>query len=55
MAMGMIDLKITPDGEPVWLEVNPQGQFLFLDALTGLELGKRFAEYLIAEQEAAKR
>jgi glutathione synthase/RimK-type ligase-like ATP-grasp enzyme len=47
--MGIVDLKLTPEGEPVWLEVNPQGQFLFLDALTDLNLAKRFAEYLMDE------
>jgi glutathione synthase/RimK-type ligase-like ATP-grasp enzyme len=49
LEMGVIDLKLTPDGEAVWLEVNPQGQFLFLDAYTDLRLAERFAEYLIAE------
>ena len=31
--MGVMDLKLTPEGEPVWLEVNPQGQFLFIEGL----------------------
>jgi hypothetical protein len=43
--MGIIDLKETPDGEFVWLEVNPQGQFLFLEALTKEPLTEHFAEY----------
>jgi hypothetical protein len=30
LEMGNIDLKESPSGEIVWLEVNPQGQFLFL-------------------------
>jgi glutathione synthase/RimK-type ligase-like ATP-grasp enzyme len=47
LEMGAIDLKLTPAGELVWLEVNPQGQFLFLDALTTLNLADRFADYLI--------
>jgi hypothetical protein len=47
--MGNIDLKITPEGECVWLEVNPQGQFLFLDALTDLQLADRFVDYLVTE------
>lgn len=53
LEMGIIDIKLTPDGEPVWLEVNPQGQFLFLDALTDLRLVDRFASYLLAEHQAA--
>jgi glutathione synthase/RimK-type ligase-like ATP-grasp enzyme len=47
LEMGVIDLKETPDGELVWLEVNPQGQFLFLEPLTKLRLADQFAEYLI--------
>jgi hypothetical protein len=49
--MGIVDLKVAPDGDWVWLEVNPQGQFLFLDALTDLDLGRRCAEYLVHEDE----
>jgi hypothetical protein len=47
LEMGIIDLKETPQGEIVWFEVNPQGQFLFLDALTELRLASKFADYLI--------
>lgn len=53
LAMGIIDLKLTPEGEPVWLEVNPQGQFLFLDALAGLRLAEFMATYLLHEHERA--
>ena len=49
LEMGVIDLKLTPDGTLVWLEVNPQGQFLFLDALTHLGLTDRFAAYLLSQ------
>jgi glutathione synthase/RimK-type ligase-like ATP-grasp enzyme len=47
LAMGIVDIKLTADDEPVWLEVNPQGQFAFLDGLAGTNLVKTFAEYLI--------
>ncbi len=53
LEMGIIDIKLTPEDEPVWLEVNPQGQFLFLDALTDLHLTDRFADYLFAQDWAA--
>jgi hypothetical protein len=46
LEMGVVDIKLTPQGDPVWLEVNPQGQFLFLDAFTHLGLADRFAGYL---------
>jgi D-alanine-D-alanine ligase-like ATP-grasp enzyme len=48
LPMGMIDLKLTDDGEPVFLEVNPQGQFLFLQPLTEQPLLAAFADYLSA-------
>jgi hypothetical protein len=49
LAMGIVDLKETPSGDLVWFEVNPQGQFLFLEPLTGLTLSRQFAEFLIRE------
>jgi hypothetical protein len=54
LEMGVIDLKETPDGELVWLEVNPQGQFLFLEPLTGLNIAEQFADYLIRLATAPK-
>ena len=47
LEMGVVDLKQTPDGELVWLEVNPQGQFLFLEPLSNLKIGDIFVEYLL--------
>ncbi|MFD7631314.1 hypothetical protein ACFV7Q_35765 [Streptomyces sp. NPDC059851] len=52
LRMGVIDLKLTPGGEPVWLEVNPQGQFLFLEPLTGEPLTEHFADYLVTTAAA---
>jgi len=46
--MGIIDIKITSTGELVWLEVNPQGQFLFLEPLTKMPLTSIFADYLLS-------
>jgi hypothetical protein len=46
LRMGVADLKITPAGDPVWLELNPQGQFLFLEGRTGLDLTGAFADFL---------
>jgi hypothetical protein len=47
LEMGIIDLKETPDGELVWLEVNPQGQFLFWEPICDLKIGDIFVEYLL--------
>lgn len=49
LRMGIVDLKLTDDGEPVWLEVNPQGQFLFVEGLCGLPLIAAFSSFLDAE------
>ncbi|WP_049721757.1 ATP-grasp domain-containing protein [Gilvimarinus polysaccharolyticus] len=47
LTMGIIDIKLKPDGTPVFLEVNPQGQFAFVEAITGLPLSRYMAEFLI--------
>jgi hypothetical protein len=46
LQMGIFDLKLADDGEPVWLELNPQGQFLFVEALGGGDLVGPFARFL---------
>ncbi|MEZ4238064.1 MAG: hypothetical protein R3F59_18340 [Myxococcota bacterium] len=48
LAMGILDLKLTDDG-PVFLEVNAQGQFLFVEALCGLPLADTVADFLAAQ------
>jgi glutathione synthase/RimK-type ligase-like ATP-grasp enzyme len=53
LQMGIVDMKLAPDGEPVWLEVNPQGQFLFLEGLCGMPLTKIFADFLIRQTGSA--
>jgi hypothetical protein len=56
LKMGVVDLKLTPEGEPVWFEVNPQGQFLFVEGLSGLDLTSAFTDFLYLEaRRAAKR
>lgn len=51
LRMGIFDLKITPAGEIVWLEVNPQGQFLFLEGMgqVSFNLTEAFADFLTME------
>lgn len=49
LEMGISDLKPAADGgPPYWLEVNPQGQFLFLEGLGGPEVAEPFAAFLRA-------
>lgn len=46
LRMGIFDFKIDREGEIVWLEVNPQGQFLFIEGLTGAPLTAAMATFL---------
>jgi hypothetical protein len=47
LVMGIFDLKLTDDDEPVFLEVNPQGQFLFVEGLCDLPLADGLAAFLV--------
>jgi hypothetical protein len=49
LRMGIVDVKLTPAGEPVWLELNPQGQWAFLEGMCGMPLVARFGEFLASE------
>jgi hypothetical protein len=45
--MGVFDLKLTDDGEVVWFEVNPQGQFLFAEGTCGVDHTTPFCNFLL--------
>ena len=45
---GGVDLIVTPEGEHVFLEVNPNGQFDFIAKLANLPIYERLAEMLLA-------
>ena len=47
---GAIDLRLTPEGEYIFLEINPAGQFLWIE----LETGQRISEALAAHLATAK-
>ena len=46
LAYGAIDLRVTSEGEYVFLEVNPSGQYLFVELLTQMKLSEYMAEFL---------
>jgi glutathione synthase/RimK-type ligase-like ATP-grasp enzyme len=51
---GAIDLRRTPDGRHVFLEVNPAGQWLFVELATGQPIAAAVAGELLAhDREAA--
>jgi glutathione synthase/RimK-type ligase-like ATP-grasp enzyme len=46
LRMGVFDIKIDTHGEMVWLEVNPQGQFLFIEGMSDMRLAAACGEFL---------
>lgn len=49
LKMGVYDFKIDDRGELFWLEINPQGQFLFLEGKGCFPLAEYFTDFLISE------
>jgi hypothetical protein len=47
LVYGAIDMRLTPDGEYVFLEVNPAGQWLFIEDRTGQPITAALAEHLL--------
>ena len=43
---GAIDMRRTPDGRHVFLEVNPAGQWLFVEEVTGQPITAAMARLL---------
>ncbi len=48
LVFGCIDMIVTPKGEYVFLEINPNGQWLWIERLTGMPIGETLAKMLIA-------
>lgn len=44
---GAIDMIVTPEGEHVFLEINPQGQWLWVQQRTGLPIAEAIADWLM--------
>lgn len=47
LAFGAIDMIVTPSGDYVFLEINPNGQWLWIERLTGLPISEAIADILI--------
>jgi glutathione synthase/RimK-type ligase-like ATP-grasp enzyme len=43
---GCIDLIVRPDGEYIFLECNPNGQWLWVELETGMKISKSIARFL---------
>jgi D-alanine-D-alanine ligase-like ATP-grasp enzyme len=48
---GALDFVLTPDGRFVFLEINPNGQWLWLDDMLSLGITTAVAEWLSGEVE----
>ncbi|GAA3133316.1 MvdC/MvdD family ATP grasp protein [Streptosporangium carneum] len=48
LTYGAIDLIVTPEGRHVFLEINPNGQFLWIEAATGLPIGAAVRDLLMS-------
>lgn len=46
LVYGAIDMRLTPEGRYVFLEVNPAGQWLFIESRTGQRISAAVAETL---------
>ncbi len=51
---GAIDLIRTPDGQYVFLEINPNGQWLWVELLTGLPITDALVRLLAGEAEGLR-
>ena len=48
LVYGAIDMRLTPDGEYIFLEINPAGQWLFIEAMTQQTITQDLAKLLVA-------
>lgn len=48
LAYGAIDLRLTPEGDYVFLEINPAGQWLFVEHATAQPIGAAIADLLVS-------
>lgn len=48
LVFGTVDLKERDDGAPVFLEINPQGQFLYIQIVTGLPIIETLTDFLLS-------
>ena len=47
LCFGAIDLVLTPDGRYVFLEINPSGQWEWIESLTGLPISEALCDLFL--------
>jgi hypothetical protein len=55
LVYGAIDLRLTPSGDYVFFEINPGGQFMYIEGATGLPISAALADELARIDRAAER
>jgi hypothetical protein len=50
LCYGAMDLVLTPDGRYVFLEVNPMGQYLWIEKITGMPISEAICDLLEAAE-----
>jgi hypothetical protein len=55
LAYGAIDMILTPEGRYVFIEINPNGQFLWIEQLVHAGIGEAIADCLAAHAQARAR
>lgn len=50
LCYGAIDMILTPDGRYVFLEINPSGQYGWIEQVTGLPISAAICDFLMAGQ-----
>jgi len=53
LCYGAIDLILTPDGRYVFLEINPNGQYLWIEKATGLPISEALCDLLLGCEPTA--
>ncbi len=54
LVYGAIDLRLTPEGRYVFLEINPAGQFLYIEQATGQPIAAALANALLQRARAPR-
>lgn len=54
LVYGAIDMRVTPEGEYVFLEINPAGQWQFIEEATGMPITETFVDLLASRDEAGR-
>jgi glutathione synthase/RimK-type ligase-like ATP-grasp enzyme len=55
LVYGAIDMRLTPEGEYYFLEINTAGEFLFVEDRTGMPISRAVADWLASPTPAEPR